>query len=321
MLQTGSTEVMNGGRGPSVPCFEWSDVRFFLAAARDVSALAASRRLGVSQTTVVRRLDALEAALGLVLFERRQAGYRLTEDGARLVAPAEALEAAAAGFDREASAAAREVGGTVRFTTNDVASTGVVPRMLRAFREAYPDVRVELVVSDHSLDLGAGEADVALRAGPRPDAAGLYARKIIDDPWSLCCSRDYAERHGTPASFADLADHIVIALNDHPSGNQARDWVLATLPGVRVEYSTTVPAMVAQIRAGLGVGAVPETLHVPDPELVACFGFPDEWTPSVWLVTHERVRQVPHVRAFLDFAAAYLHEAAVAFRHGRTVTL
>jgi DNA-binding transcriptional LysR family regulator len=286
--------------------FEWSDVRYFLAVARDSSALSASRKLKVSQTTVVRRLAALEESLGLTLFERRQAGYRLTDDGVRLLAKAEALESAAAGFGDEAAAAARELSGTVLFTTNELAATEIVPKMLRVFRDSHPDIRVETVVSEAMLDLGAGDADVALRAGPRPDTPGLYARKILDDPWAICCSRDYAERYGRPDTPESLGRHIVIGLAGHAIGDRGRDWLLAIAPGARIEQVTSLTAMIAQVRAGLGVGAVPMHVQTRDADLIFCFPVPEQWTPGVWLVTHERVRQVPRVRAFIEFAASYL---------------
>jgi DNA-binding transcriptional LysR family regulator len=300
-----------------VTAYEWSDVRYFLAAARDGSALAASKKLKVSQTTVVRRLAALEEALGVTLFERRQAGYRLTDDGARLLAKAEAIEAAAAAFGDGAAAASRELSGTVLFTTNELAATDIVPKMLRAFREAYPDSRVELVVSEAALDLGAGEADVALRAGPRPETAGLYSRKIIDDPWALCCSRDYAEQHGRPETLEALARHVILGLSGHSFGERGREWVLAAVPDARIEHTTSIPVVVAQVRAGLGVGPVPMHIYSLDPDLVCCLPFPEAWTPGIWLVTHERVRQVPRVRAFIEFAASYLRSAAAVLSRGQ----
>ena len=290
--------------------YEWSDVRYFLAAARDGSALAASKNLKVSQTTVVRRLAALEEALGLTLFERRQAGYRLTDDGAGLVAKAEALEAAASAFGDKVAAALREHSATVLFTTNELAATEIVPKMLRAFRDSHPEIRVETVVSEAMLDLGAGDADVALRAGPRPDTPGLYARKVLDDPWAICCSRDYAERYGQPDTPESLQRHIVIGLAGHSIGDRGREWLLSVAPGARIEQVTSLTAMIAQVRAGLGVGAVPMHVLARDPDLIFCLPFPKEWTPGVWLVTHERVRQVPRVRAFIEFAASCLRSAA-----------
>ena len=96
---------------------DWNDLRYFLAVARDGSTLAAAKALRVSQTTVARRIAALEAALGFPLFEKRQAGYALTPAGEDLVNRAEKVEEAANHFSDAASAQSRDVSGTVKITT------------------------------------------------------------------------------------------------------------------------------------------------------------------------------------------------------------
>ena len=99
---------------------DWNDLRYFLAVARDGSTLAAARELRVSQTTVARRIAALEDALGVHLFEKRQAGYLLTPIGQDLVARAEGVEAAATGFSDAAAAQSRDSSGVVKITTEEV---------------------------------------------------------------------------------------------------------------------------------------------------------------------------------------------------------
>src|SRR6478672_6644283 len=99
---------------------DWNDLRHFLAVAREGSTLAAGRALHVSQTTVARRIAALEEALSLPLFDKRQAGYALTPAGEELLARAEQVEAAANGFSEAAIAHARDLSGTVRITTEEV---------------------------------------------------------------------------------------------------------------------------------------------------------------------------------------------------------
>jgi len=103
--------------------FCWDDLRTFLAVARTGSTLGAAKALKVSQTTAARRIAALETALGLTLFERRQAGYALTPAGEALVGRAEAAEAAATAFGEAAAAQSREATGTVRFTTAEIYAT------------------------------------------------------------------------------------------------------------------------------------------------------------------------------------------------------
>src|SRR5207247_168360 len=100
--------------------FDWNDLRFFLAVAREGSTLAAGKALRTSQTTVARRIAALERALGLPLFEKRQAGYALTPAGEQLLERAGQVEFAAQGFSDEAAAHGRDLSGTVKITTEEV---------------------------------------------------------------------------------------------------------------------------------------------------------------------------------------------------------
>src|SRR5438874_2135204 len=97
--------------------FDWNDLRFFLAVAREGSTLAAGKALRTSQTTVARRIAALERTLGLPLFEKRQAGYALTPAGEQLLARAGQVERAARGFSEAAAAQGRDLSGTVKITT------------------------------------------------------------------------------------------------------------------------------------------------------------------------------------------------------------
>src|SRR5690349_733573 len=97
--------------------FDWNDLRYFIAVARDGSTLAAARTLRTSQTTVARRIAALEEDLGVRLFEKRQAGYSLTPAGHELVERAHQVEASANHFADAAAAQSRDLRGTVKVTT------------------------------------------------------------------------------------------------------------------------------------------------------------------------------------------------------------
>src|SRR5205814_2750055 len=102
------------------PMMDWDDLKYFLAVAKGGSTLAAGRALRVSQTTVARRIAALELAIGFPLFEKRQAGYALTPAGSDLLDRARHVEIAAAAFTEAAAAEKRDTSGTVRITTQDI---------------------------------------------------------------------------------------------------------------------------------------------------------------------------------------------------------
>jgi DNA-binding transcriptional LysR family regulator len=206
--------------------FDWNDLKAFLAVARGGSTLAASKALGVNQTTVARRIESLEAALGFKLFERGQTGSRLTEAGSSLIAEAEAVEQAAIRFANQAAGQMRGVSGGLRLTTNElVANTMVIPA-LGEFRKLHPDVQVDLVVTDRALDLENGEADLAIRTSQSLAASDLVARKICDHDMALYCSRDYAARRGVPASTEDLRDHDLIDVTFEMGEMPAATWMM-----------------------------------------------------------------------------------------------
>lgn len=290
---------------------DWNDIKYLLAVARSGSTLGAGRTLKVSQTTVARRLSALEEALGLVLVERRQAGYALTPAGEALVAQAEAVEAAASSFAETAGAQSREASGTVCLTAQELYAVTILPPMLRDLHDAHPNLRIELDTADLPRDLGAGEADVALRGGHLPLDSSLVGRRIAPDPWTLYCSRDYAAAHARPRSAADLRGHPIIG------GGGDKVWPLyrAWLRRHRLEEAVTIhhssgTGLLAAVRAGAGLAVLPSFLADRDPDLVRCLDPIANDGAELWLLTHERLRHTPRVRAVMDFLGARLAQLA-----------
>jgi DNA-binding transcriptional LysR family regulator len=299
--------------------FDWNDVRHFLAVARSGSTLTAARTLKVSQPTVARRIAALEEALGLALFERRQAGYRLTGDGEALLPAAEALETGALALADAAAARAGRLEGVVRLTCNEMSSVQM-NRLIGALRDAFPGIRVDLIATEAHLDLAAGEADVAIRTTlAPPQGPGLYARKIVDIPSLVYCSRGYAEAHGVPRDPDRLAGHRFIGADGYLAGLPGFPWLEGKAAGATVvARAGSFSALADKIRSGIGAGLFPWGYFDRDPNMIACFFMPAELYGQVWLVTHERVRKLPHVRAVIDFIAVAVEPWA---RAARTYTI
>ncbi len=286
---------------------DWDDLRYFLAVARVGSTLGAGRALKVSQTTVARRVAAFEERLGLVLFERRQAGYALTPAGEALVPQAEAMEAAATGFAEAAGAQARDARGTVCLTTIELYGITILPPILKALHDAHPQLMIELDTTDVPRDLGAGEADVALRAGHLATDAGLVGRRVGTDSWTIYCSRDYAAAHARPHSAADLRQHPIIGGGGDKIWPRYRAW----LQRFRLEDAVTMQpnsgtGLLAAVRAGVGLAVLPSFVADRDPELVRCLEPIAGEESELWLLTHERLRHTPRVRAVMDFLGAAL---------------
>lgn len=282
--------------------FDWNDLRYFLAVAREGSTLAAGRSLRVSQTTVSRRIAALEAALGVRLFEKRQAGYSLTPAGHELVARAEAVEAATDGFSEAASASSRDVTGTVRITTEEIFANALLGPLLPELHRLHPEIRIDLDTAQTVRDLGAGEADISLRSTSAEQASGLVGRRLAPDDWSVYCSREYAARNGIPRSLQELRAHPIIGGGGGNLWIQYQAWLrtLGLDDQVAMHHATS-GGLLAGVRSGFGVAALPCIVADADPELIRCLDPRTQHGRMLWLFTHERVRHSPRVRIVIDF--------------------
>ncbi|WP_265563562.1 LysR family transcriptional regulator [Sphingomicrobium arenosum] len=293
--------------------YDWDDLRYFLAVAEEGSTLKAAARLGANQTTVARRIAALESALGHQLFERRKAGYRLTQTGARFLDLARPVREAANALAAEADASSRSLSGTVRLSTNELYSEAMLTPLLIAYKKAHPEVRIDLDHSHEARDLGAGEADIALRVAEGMKGDALVARRIGEDRWTFYCSTAYAAANGKPKRFRDIADHPVVGGGGPGIWDVYGRWLELHAPGLEpvMTYDSST-GLLAAVRSGAGLAALPCMAVDDDPQLVRCFSSSGSVSRSVWLVTHERVRHAPHVRSVMDFLGERLTERAKA---------
>ena len=281
---------------------DWNDLRYFLAVARDGSTLAAARALRVSQTTVARRIAALEQALGLQLFEKRQAGYTLTPAGEELVERAQQVELAASSFSEASAAIARDTSGTVRITTQEIFAVSLLAPMLRELRERHPEILIQLDDSQDFRDLGEGEADIALRSAHGDLGGGVVGRRLCVDDWTLYCSRDYAAANGVPTNQMELKKHAFIGGGGPKLWRAYSAWLHDLgLDDRVVMHHTSAIGMMSAIRSGLGIAVLPCIVADADPDLIQCVPPKDDHGRVMWLVTHERVRHTPRVRAVIDF--------------------
>ncbi|HEY8570835.1 LysR family transcriptional regulator [Phenylobacterium sp.] len=288
---------------------DWDDLRYVLAVAREGSALRAGRLLGVNQTTVLRRLDALECDLGSALFERSRGGQALTETGQLVADTAERMEREAEALKAALAARDRTLSGSVRVTTSDTLANRLVTPCLRAFRSLHPDITIELITDDARLDVARGEADVALRAGSRPEGAGIVARRLPDAQWTVYCSRAYAAEHGAPRSREEIPGHEIVGMDGRMAQLPGIAWLAASAPEAVIRFrSNSLINLASNLKAGLGLGALPTIVGDSEPELVRCFPPPAELDSEMWLIVREELKGRPHVRAFTDFLARYIRE-------------
>jgi DNA-binding transcriptional LysR family regulator len=287
---------------------DWDDLRFVLEVCRSGSALAAAGKLGVNQSTVMRRIAQAERALGVELFERKQSGYVATPNGLCVADAAARIEREVHDLRSAMSAVQRVLAGTVRFTSSDLLANSILAACLRPFQKLNPGIHVELISDDRRLDIAHGEADIALRAGSRPDGAGIVMRRMPDAAWAVYCSRAYAEEHGTPISRDDIRDHEIVGMEGPMAQIPGPRWVDEAAPDARIRFrSNSLVNLVSNLRAGLGVATLPCIAGDRESDLVRCFPPPPELASEMWLIVREDLKSAPHIRAFADYLAAYLY--------------
>ena len=281
---------------------DWNDVRYFLAVAETGSTLAAGRKLGVSQTTAARRVTALEVALGVTLFERRAAGYRLTEQGQALLPFARDVSNRADKLVDAATLSVRDASGTVRLTVAEIYGVTVLAPILRDLHQAHPRIRIDLDTTEEVRDLAGGAADIALRCCVRPTGAGLIGRRVGTDNWNVYCSRGYAAAHGRPQRRRELAGHTMIGGGEPRIRSYYQSWLERNnlMDAIAMQHDTSI-GILSSVRAGIGIAALPCFVADQEPDLISCLRPDPENERGLWLLTHERLREVPRIRAVLDF--------------------
>ena len=190
----------------------WDDFRYVKAIADTRSLAGAAEALGVNHSTVFRRLGQVEHQLGSRLFERNRGGYALTPCGEEMVRLAERMDEDIVTFQRKVTGHDLRPSGELRITTNDTLLTHLLTDVLAAFRRAYPDIVLDLVVSNQPLNLSKRDADVAVRATDRPPEA-LVGRRVVGIAWAIHGPAGVAEgfdlrRGAAPSDWVGFGDNL-----------------------------------------------------------------------------------------------------------------
>lgn len=281
---------------------DWNDLRVVLGIARADSLTRAAKALGVDHSTVFRRLNAVERALGVRLFERLPGGvYQPTTAGERMAAAAERMEDETLALDREIAGRDHRLGGRLRVTSSETLAYSLLTRHIAAFREAHPGIVVELAIDNRMLSLSRREADIALRP-VRPREGDLWGRKLADVAWAVYGLRAHLDANGPLASAEDLGRYSLIGWNEAATGIAAAAWLGRTAPPEAVIYRTTsLVNQLAAAKAGLGLAVLP--CYLGDPETDLARALPDpvsELAAELWIITHADLKQTARVRAFFE---------------------
>lgn len=269
---------------------EWDDLRTVLAVADHGGLASAARALGVNHTTVLRRVNAFEAAHGLRLFERLPTGYALTAGGEEMLAAARQVSSVVADLERRLAGRDLRLEGTLRVATTDTLAASVLPQHLAAFRVRHPGVVVELAVGNQVANLTRRDADAAVRPMAEPPEA-LVGRRVCGVAFAV---------YAAPGAEAGpwLAPDEVLA------GSVAGRWTRANVGVAQVAArADSLLALRDLAAAGLGRTVLPCFLGDDVPGLDRIGPVLPDAASELWLLTHEDLRRTARVRAFTEFMA------------------
>jgi len=289
---------------------DWTLYRTLLAVLDEGSLSAAARSLGLTQPTVARHVDTLEAALGADLFVRSQRGLEPTDLGQSLRSHAQIMATTAAALIRTASGTLGIVAGTVRISASDVVAVEHLPPILTLLRRDHAALIIELILSDRIDDLLAREADIAVRM-TEPTQTSLFARRLPPVELGFHAHGSYLERRGTPVSMAELAAHDLIG---HDAETPALRAMVEQLPPLdRHGFAFRTDSNLAQfaaIRAGFGIGLCQSAVAQRDKALVRVLPAIALHLP-IWIVMHEDLKTSARFRTVFDALANGLGNMAV----------
>ncbi len=283
----------------------WDDLKVFLAIARSGSVRGAANDMSVSHSTILRRLDAFEEAIGITLFCRLPTGYELTEDGEALLHRAENIERDAFAFQREAVGYDKDQGGKVTVTMPEPFATHYLSRHFGRFKEQHPGIDLDVIFTYDVLDLSRRAADVAIRFSNTPDQA-LVGRRLPRFEEAFYATPAYLRSH-------DLSD---------PKGGafwlgwrDSTDWVKRSpYPDLPVRWKlANVSVQFAACRAGFGLGQLPCFMGDRCADLVRLPGSTVTHGFDAWVLYHEDLKATPRIKAFCDFLTSVMNEDADLF--------
>ena len=286
----------------------WNDTPAFLAVARTGTLTGAAASLGAGVATVSRRIERLEAALGVPLFARAQTGYQLTDEGSALMPRAEALEAAMDGF-QSAAQAGRGVRGHVRVATAENLANPLLIPSLGSLLAAHPGLTVEVSTDVASVNLHKRDADLAVRM-VRPTRGHLTVRRIGSLGFGLYGSVDYVAQRG---GGTGLEGDSSIAWADRFGDLPAAQWLARSFrDAAPAVVTSTLASQLSAAKAGLGLAVLPHFLarEAGLERLPVELGVDQD----IWLVMHSDLMASQRVRVVADHLVAVIEAHGAALR-------
>ncbi|WP_424839060.1 LysR family transcriptional regulator [Serratia inhibens] len=290
---------------------DWNDLRFFLSVARTHSLTKTASELKVSQSTVSRRIEAIEASLRTHLFVRHQTGYFLTDAGQNVVKYAEEVEEKVMLLESNISGLDLRSAGTVRLAAPETLASHLIIPALPRFYSRYPDIALQIITGVNTISISRHDADLALRL-VRPKQHTLKIRKVGRMASAVYGSKTYLRQHPA-ADTHPLDGRSFITWDSSYSHLPSSTWLNETYPNSPSTLVTTsVVSQIAAVKANLGLAVLPSYIASQNSEMVEVIPTENVFAEDLWLVSHADMTASTRVRAVTDFLVEIITETELA---------
>jgi len=298
----------NRMRGVSM---DWNDLRFFLEVARTNSLTRTASKLKVSQSTVSRRISALESSLQTCLFLHHQTGYFLTDAGQEVLRYAEEVESKVRSLEKKISGRDLTPAGTVRLATAVTLANHLIIPALPRFRARYPDIVLELITGVNTVSVVRNDADIALRL-VRPEQNSLKIRKAGIVASAVYGSETYVREHPAPDNNPSQG-RCFITWDTSFSHLPSSRWLNENFPDRASALATTsLVTQISAVKASLGLAVLPCFIAAQNSELVEVIPAQKVFSEELWLVSHADLIASSRIRVVADFLMEIIAEAHLA---------
>jgi DNA-binding transcriptional LysR family regulator len=288
--------------------FDWQWWRYFLALQQNGSVNKAAAELGISQPTLGRHLLAMETKLGQSLFDRSTQGLSITQFGANLLEECLQMQASAERLQRISKGAEQQLSGRIRLSANEIIALFYLPKILPAFLDTYPELSVEIEVSNRASNLDKRDSDIAIRMF-RPTQLDLVTRHIMDIPLGFYAHPSYLEKYGTPKTLEDFYNYRALGYDrdlQFEEGGRAMGW---EIHNENFKFRTDfMPLHLAMAKEGGGIVATHQILGEQAGLTLLDFDIRLPDLP-IFLTCHRDVQHNKKIRVLMDYLAEYLPTA------------
>ncbi|MCJ8321852.1 MAG: LysR family transcriptional regulator [Colwellia sp.] len=285
---------------------DWNSLKVFLAIARRGSLSGAANDLLVNHSTIFRRLNAFEEKIAGKLFERINNNYELTALGHEMLDLAQNIENSFDGIERHIVGKDFQPKGIVKITAANNIAYRYLPRYISEFNVKYPEIQIELLVSNQEFNMSNRQADIAVRATHSPPEH-LIGKQVSTLNWSVFASNKYSDKFGLPNNMEELNNHALIGATGALCRLSAFIWLDKHFANQVVTRCDDLTAMSYFVESGQGLAFLPDDQCRP--ELIKLFAVQESKPSNLWLLTHPDLRNVARIKlVMLYLTEAFSHE-------------